>query len=169
VAEIPVKVPSFWLRFVTDVAARPGPLQKEAERCVQDTHAARERRLARSLPRRKAKAAARSVETGARRAVRQAVVTRAGGRCEACGTHVTAASGELDHFFGRARSESVETCWLLCPGAVGCHRSKTDNQPSRRWWLERFRRHAVLHGFGRAIPMVDQLLALEPRAAAEAP
>lgn len=153
-----MKVPARWLPFVLDVATRPGPLQARAEQLVQGHQAARARHLARTLPRRKAAAAGRAERTGARAAVRQAVVSRAGGRCEACGVEVSARVGELDHFFGRARSENVETCWLLCRT---CHGEKTENRPNRRWWLERFRRHAVLHGYGRAGPMVDQLLALE--------
>lgn len=155
-------IPSRWLRYVLDVASRPGPLQARAEQLVQEHQAARGRRLARSLPSRKAKAVGRTAETGARRAIRNAVFTRSGGRCECCGTEITKRTFELDHFFGRARSELVETCWALCSRDQGCHFEKTNSRPTRRWWLERFRRHAVLHGFGRAIPMVDQLLALEP-------
>jgi 5-methylcytosine-specific restriction endonuclease McrA len=153
------KVPSRWLPFVLDVATRPGRLQARAEQLVQQHQASHARKLARTLPRRKAAKAEHQEKTGARKAVRGAVVSRAGGRCEACGVEVTSRSGELDHFFGRARSENVETCWLLC-GA--CHFAKTNWMPARAAWLNRFRRHALLHGFGRAIPMVDQLLALEP-------
>ena len=63
----------------------------------------------------------------------------------------------------------METCWLLCGGTDGCHLGKTNNRPSRRFWLGRFRQHALKHGYARAIPMVDQLLALEPALPAEAP
>ena len=153
-------IPSRWLPFVLDVATRPGRLQSRAEKLVQDHQAARGRRLARSLPRRKAAKAGRAERTGARAALRAAVFSRAAGRCECCGLEITTRSGELDHYFGRARSENVETCWLLCRT---CHGEKTENRPNRRWWLERFRRHAVLHGYGRAIAMVDQQLALEPQ------
>lgn len=161
-----MKVPSRWLPFVLDVATRPGPLQARAEQLVQQHQASHARKLARTLPRRKAAAVGHQEKTGARRALRTAAVTRAGGRCEATGVDLPARTLELDHMFGRARSENIETVWMLSPDA---HQDKTENRPSRRWWLERFRRHAVLHGYGRAIPMVDQLLALEPQEPARAP
>lgn len=77
-------------------------------------------------------------------AVRAAVVTRADGRCE-CGCGAPVPPGEVDHFFGRAKSEeSVANCWLLTPA---CHFAKTRNSPSARAWLVKFRAHAELHGY----------------------
>lgn len=70
------------------------------------------------------------------KAIRAAVMERAGGRCEHCGWAFQPFNpGELDHFFGRARAESVETCWALCRD---CHREKTQNDPSAVHWLESF-------------------------------
>jgi hypothetical protein len=154
------KIPSRWLRFVLVAATTPGPHQRAAEALVQGHQDAHSRKLARTLPRRKAAAAGRQERTGARKALRDAALTRAGGRCEATGLDLPAKVLEMDHFFGKARSENIETVWMLSPAA---HIDKTRNHPTRRWWLERFRRHAVRHGYGRAIAMVDQQLALEPQ------
>lgn len=83
--------------------------------------------------------------------VYDAVAERAGGRCEQC-FHGFGDSmrdrAELDHFEGRARSESVETCWLLCGN---CHRSKTVNDPSAAYWLVRFCIHAKKHNYLEAL------------------
>lgn len=152
-----MKIPSRWEPYVRDVATRPGPLQARAERLVQEHLASHQRRLARSLPRRRAAREERQARSGATVAVRQAVVTRAAGRCEACGVDLPGPMGEMDHFFGRARSENVETCWFLCRE---CHQFKTDNFPTRSIWLRRFRTHAMKYGLGRALQMVDQALAL---------
>jgi hypothetical protein len=166
-----VKLPSRWKPYVLDVATRPGPLQSRAEKLVQQDLASHQRHLARTLPRRRKEHAEHLAITGARAAVRAAVFTRAAGRCECGGTEITSRSGHMDHFFGKARSENVETCWALC---ASCDHDKTENripgtnQVSRRWWLERFRRHCILHGYGRALVMVDQQLALEPQESSRA-
>lgn len=83
--------------------------------------------------------------------VRRMVMLRAAGQCEARairgGLHTfrcRTQGSEFDHFFGRARSESVETCWFLC---TACHRLKTENKPSSAWWLEAFLSHAELYGY----------------------
>ena len=160
-----MKVPSRWRPFVEACAAGippSGVIQARAEALLEDHRAGRERQLARSLPRRKAERAGRAAETGARRALRAAVFTRAGGRCECCGVEISSGSGELDHFLGRARSENIETTWALCGGPAGCHQKKTDNRPTRVFWLVRVRRHATLHGLGQALQLVQQQLALEP-------
>lgn len=80
--------------------------------------------------------------------VYDAVEQRAGGVCE-CGCGGAFGSGldtmpEMDHFWGRARKESVESCWML---RAKCHREKTSNKPSRDFWLIRFGRHATQHGY----------------------
>lgn len=161
-----MKIPSRWLPFVQACAEQLAPASRMgglAQKLLEEHGATHKRRLARTLPRRKAAAAERAERTGATRATRGAVVSRAGGRCECCGAEVTSRSGELDHFFGRARSELVETCWLLCNGQEGgCHLGKTMNMPSRRFWLVRFHRHALKHGYARALQLAEQQLALEP-------
>lgn len=151
-------IPSRWRPFVLDVATRPGPLQARAEQLVQEHQAARGRRLARSLPRRKTAAAERGARTGARRALREAAVTRAGGRCEACGVDVPEKLLELDHIFGRGRSEHIETVWMLCRS---CHREKTNNSPSHMAWLERAFEWAGRRGFGRTRLLAGRAMELE--------
>jgi hypothetical protein len=80
-----------------------------------------------------------------RRAVYDVVDTRASGYCEACFLEKCAAPGvSRDHFWGRAREESVESVWKLC---FACDRAKTENKPTRIWWLEKFRAHAVNHRY----------------------
>jgi hypothetical protein len=93
------------------------------------------------------KATKRSVE----RANRAAVMARADGHCERetgepgrplgpCGMVAV----ERDHFWGRSRDESVEGSWGLCRL---CHRAKTENRPSRAYWVWSFARHAMRHGY----------------------
>jgi 5-methylcytosine-specific restriction endonuclease McrA len=94
---------------------------------------------------RKEKTAKRATKKEKTATVRQAVVLRADNCCEWCsrpGTDFEAL--ELDHFEGRARSETLESCWLLCRG---CHRQKTNNAPSAAWWLEAFRMHCERNGY----------------------
>lgn len=97
------------------------------------------------------KTAKRATKREARQDVRGEVMKRASGCCEHCGASETDFSPlELDHFFGRARAESVETCWALCRA---CHRRKTDNTPSAASWLQAFVTHAGLRGFADARSM----------------
>lgn len=90
-------------------------------------------------------------------AIRVAVLTRAGGLCEQCGTAQERL--ECDHFYGgsRRRSEqAVETVWALCHY---CHRSKTRNEPSASFWLERFINHSATYGYptGPALKRLESL------------
>lgn len=63
---------------------------------------------------------------------------RAHGRCE-CGCGAGVPPGEVDHFFGRAKSDEVEfTCWVLTPR---CHYMKTNNSPNAEHWLTKFIAH----------------------------
>lgn len=84
-----------------------------------------------------------------RQDVRALVFLRAGGRCECgCGRAFTDFDpGHFDHFFGRARAESVETCWAL---ARDCDRAKTLNSPSAEYWLVTFQDHCERHGYEKA-------------------
>lgn len=118
---------------------------------------AKRRRGAKTLPRRRQEAA-QVVDRAARRAeVRVTVAARAGGACEGC----FARAGEAlhwDHFHGRAREESVESTWMLCPR---CDHRKTVNEPSRIHWLEEFKVHCQRHGYVGQVAKVDRMLALE--------
>lgn len=157
-----MKIPSRWLPYVEAAAASgraAADVRGRAMRLLEEHGAAHKRRLARTLPRRKAATAERADRTGARQALRLAALSRAGGRCEACGDEVGSKTAELDHFFGRARHEDIETVIVLCRP---CHFAKTNSMPSRLAWLHRFRRHAERLGYGRAITLVHQQLALEP-------
>ena len=90
-----------------------------------------------------------------------AIIRRADGLCEACRVRP---AGRIDHFEGRARSESLETCWHLC---VLCDNAKTVNRPSARHWLESFIRHAESHGYTaaaeRARARLDGIVAVRER------
>jgi 5-methylcytosine-specific restriction endonuclease McrA len=79
-----------------------------------------------------------------RQAVRAECVKRAGGKCENCCARFVGGPLEMDHFHGRAVSETVETCWLLCRE---CHRQKTENNPNRQAWDDWFRKHCEKHGY----------------------
>jgi 5-methylcytosine-specific restriction endonuclease McrA len=94
--------------------------------------------------------------------IRALCMLRAAGRCEHCGYVAPDWEPlELDHFFGRARVESVETCWMLCRG---CHRRKTNNDPVPSVWLELFAFHAEKHGYSDAARRArDRLAFVETR------
>jgi hypothetical protein len=75
------------------------------------------------------------------------VESRAAGHCEQCGHSFGVGLKDratLDHFEGRARSETIETCWLLC---WNCHSAKGLNDPSAAYWMVRFCIHAKKHGY----------------------
>jgi hypothetical protein len=86
--------------------------------------------------------------------VRADVFERAAGKCEAGSCDRT--PEELDHFFGRAKAdETVENCWAICREH---HREKTDNFPSRAYWLARFGLHSKRCGHMGALERVLQSL-----------
>jgi hypothetical protein len=64
----------------------------------------------------------------------------------------------MDHFWGRAREESVESCWMLCPR---CDARKTENKPSRAQWLINFGQHCASYEYRGQIEKVDAALSLE--------
>lgn len=102
------------------------------------------------------KAAKRQTNKEKRSAVREEVMKRADGRCEGCNWPHGGPNLELDHFFGRARSESVETCWALC---ATCHLEKTRNEPSAAHWLNIFHEHCCFNRNGEAAELALALLA----------
>ena len=114
------------------------------------------RRALRLKPKRKpdtrktAKQARRATKRLSRAAIRARVIARASGECECgCGRGFGLPWGmlELDHQFGRARSESFETCWAI---RADCHYDKTKNQPSVAYWLLKFIAHCKKHGYRQA-------------------
>jgi 5-methylcytosine-specific restriction endonuclease McrA len=136
-------------------AAERGNAEAQAE--VAERKRRRATRRERSAPRLAAKAGKRSTEKATEKANREAVMARADFRCERitsdprdppgqrgkperCGMRAT----ERDHFWGRARDESVEGSWALC---THCHRAKTENKPDRWYWLWSFYEHAKQRGY----------------------
>jgi 5-methylcytosine-specific restriction endonuclease McrA len=125
---------------------------------IADRVLAGSRRVAvKRAPRKQAERMDRQDAKAHRMATREVVSARSGGRCEACG----ATAGEAlhwDHFHGRAREESVESTWMLCPR---CDHRKTNNAPTRTYWLCIFRDHCEQLGYGAQVSKVDRHLALE--------
>lgn len=109
------------------------------------------RSLAPARKRREAKKKTHREEIGA---IREAVLQRAKGVCEACNN--TCGDLEVDHFFGGSRRRSLQsetTCWALCPG---CHREKTRNVPNASHWLTIFTIHASGYRYERAATLARQ-------------
>lgn len=101
-------------------------------------------------------AASAGMTTAAFKRLRADVFTRADGNCEGpCGGYISAETGHLDHFFGRAKApETLENCWALC---VTCDDNKTNNRPFRLGstigaadWCDLFYEHALKHGYHEA-------------------
>jgi hypothetical protein len=82
-------------------------------------------------------------------AIREAVVYRANGFCEACWLQGYERPGtELDHFEGgsgrRRERQSVENTWLLCSQS---HRARSLNAPSAAHWNRLWKEHTSKHGY----------------------
>lgn len=105
-----------------------------------------ERASTRRIVAKKPKEAKRKAKREETSEIREAVMNRARGNCEACGRPCSEVSPlEMDHFFGRAKTQQTTmNCWALCHG---CHLDKTNNHPSSAWWLSRFYGHAEWHGY----------------------
>lgn len=126
-----------------------------AENELQMALEALSRKRDRSKPRKASEKASRASKRERTKDVRAAVMARAAEwarmaygmsnepACENCGAY--GGPMDMDHMRGRARSESVETCWALCGGPNGCHDRKTRNLPSSAFWLEAFVRHCDKH------------------------
>lgn len=95
-----------------------------------------------AAPARKRRESKRATHREETAGIREAVMARAGERCECCGGYTSAP--EMDHFFGgngrRRALQSVETCWGIC---WTCHVAKTKNSYGPTWALERFIRHCA--------------------------
>jgi hypothetical protein len=145
------------LRMLAAGLHRDGPQRQialsewdEAHREISAAVAKLDRKRQRKAPTRAAKAAKKQSKKERTAEVRGAVLRRAQDRCRASlGIDDTVCENcgafggllEMDHMRGRARSESVATCWMLCGGPDGCHDRKTRNLPSAGFWLEAFVRH----------------------------
>lgn len=104
-----------------------------------------------------AKKAKRASKKEARSDVRAAVVARANGACECgCGGWFGFgfAAETMDHFWGKARSESLESCWAL---RWDCHQRKGAG-PSAEW-LGRWMRHCLKHGYAQQFKKASDKLA----------
>jgi hypothetical protein len=139
-------------------------LAAEAERQLAARTARSRRAAPRKAPGRAAKEAKRKTKAERRQEMRAAVVARADGRCE-CPVNgpdgierCPGYASEWDHFWGRAREESVESTWMLC-GA--CHYRKTNNMPGRLAWLARFQFHAREHLYDAQAAKCAAAMALE--------
>jgi hypothetical protein len=94
---------------------------------------------------------------GALAKIRAACVERAQGLCECgCGKSVNTDRGELDHFFSRRNSESVETCWFI--DAV-CHKRRHEAVGGTLLWLGKVAMHCRTHGYLEALEKVHQKMA----------
>lgn len=147
------------LHFAADMA--PGPKDSIRQRAILEAGRVIASSKSRSEKRRptKQKAAAKRADKNAETAaIRKAAMERAEGKCEFCGLPdgLFGRQLQLDHFAGRARSESVETCWVLCPP---CHRAKTDSKPSAEAWLNAFLVHCDEHGYADASRQAEARLA----------
>jgi 5-methylcytosine-specific restriction endonuclease McrA len=145
------------LRLSRLVLANDPAARAMAERIDAQARARSRRVAVKRAPRRKAERAESLDKVAARVACRREVAARAAGKCEACGA-VAGESLHWDHFHGRAREESVESTWMLCPR---CDRQKTENSPSRIHWLNRFKVHCLVLGYREQVAKCDRLLALE--------
>lgn len=97
--------------------------------------------------RRAAKRAAHREETAR---IREAVMTRAGGYCEACGGPATGTDPlVLDHMLGgigrRRQRQSVETCWAI--HGMTCHVNRTNNAPAAALWRTWMQLFLERHGY----------------------
>lgn len=134
---------------------------EEMLREVQSALTGSPKKRALQAERRKRAQAARVQAAAATGDVYRAVAERAGDFCECgCGQRfsprgILTGQPEMDHFLGRARAESLESCWLL---RWDCHRTKTLNRPSRAYWLRVFLKHCQRHGYTETAKHVAGLL-----------
>lgn len=90
--------------------------------------------------------------------VRASVMSRAGGKCEACAREVGdyPARVDLDHFWGRGRGrQRLQNCWALCPD---CHYLKTLNDPNAEHWLKAFQEHCRKHRYWSELAQAQRRL-----------
>lgn len=119
--------------------------------------ATKKQRRARHAGSRREREGKREAKRDDRAIVRALVANRALGYCEACRTFHGDAL-QMDHFWGRAREESVQSCWMLC---AECHRDKTENRPSRGAWLGGFSLHCEAMNYGEQFDKIDRAMALD--------
>jgi hypothetical protein len=153
------------IRMLSRIANSGDPGEVARAELERQTKAKREksRRLApRRKPGQEAKATKVKTKAERRREVYAAVDKRSGGQCEAVAVVMGIRCGHNaashDHFWGRAREESVESVWHLC---IGCDRAKTNNRPDRAWWIRSFMEHAGRRAYVGQVAKCDRALALE--------
>lgn len=155
---IPAYAHKAWLEYVTE-RARDDLDARALLEALPDKRA-KAKRIKERGPRSTPRPQEGPTKAEHRRDVYAAVDARSHGCCESCWveTHTQIPGVSRDHFWGRAREESVESVWRLC---ATCDHDKTNNRPNRKWWLGRFRRHAMLHGYAEQAEKVDRAVALE--------
>jgi hypothetical protein len=124
------------------------------EKTVAKVRPLRRKRTAEEKASKAAKLSKRAARHRRTSDVRIPVMKRAGLVCE-CGCKRWfkgfAGAATMDHFFGKARAESVETCWAL---RADCHAEKTDNKlhgkTDRAAWLRKFIAHCDRYGYSAA-------------------
>jgi hypothetical protein len=119
-------IPRRWLPFVKEAALWGAHTTRDrAQALIDADRASSRRKSARTLPGRKAKKATKAERTARVGAIRDALLARSGGRCEACGEQ----GSDLHHILsgrGTRRSQEVlETVVYLCRD---CHRG-LENHP----------------------------------------
>lgn len=134
----------------------PEKLVREVVVALSKDHEPLAKRVLAFMPKKEQKASAwakRKVEKRAKKKdelaeIRMEVWARSDGRCESCRQPFRTygyGAGELDHFFGgsgrRLEKQSVFNCWRLCRP---CHQQKTENRPSRWWWVKQFQSHCQI-------------------------
>ena len=133
------------LREVGDQHLQPVDLKRAKRELFAIVQAAPRQGLVRRL-RLRARSVEAKVAAEELADIRAFCFARAKGHCE-CGCGRAFAPfdpGELDHFFGRGRAESRETCWAL---SAYCHKRKTLLEPDAETWFRRYIEHAYLHSY----------------------
>lgn len=131
-----------WLTSVLSLETLSGVDRFQADRLL--LRLAPRKAPAKKLPfptRKESKSEKRRVKAQKTASVRAAIMERANGVCEACLQPEQPWNPlEYDHFFGRTKkgAREVDAGWGI---HAGCHREKTRNFPTRKFWLEMFRAH----------------------------
>lgn len=148
------------LRYIIEKSgySQPAETHRELVSAIAKAERSKSRRVESHKPK-KAERAAKRDETAT---IRAACMQRAQERCE-CGCNRNFAGflghATLDHFEGRANSESIETCWIL---RADCHQRKTNCFPTSAVWLSRFVIHCDRYGY--SAPAASAMAKLESEA-----
>lgn len=92
---------------------------------------------------------------------------RAGGRCEMCGMEFSDADPpQMDHAEGKARSERLDTVWMV---HRSCHNRHTNPENAREWleaWVAHCRRYRYFSAARRAEGRLEGIVSAREREAA---